>query len=63
MQIISLNPTTPPVINFICRKARVSEATARVIAGLNGNALPDEWECLSAPVARVVASLARRGRA
>jgi hypothetical protein len=62
---LELNPASPAparAISFIQRKARVSEAQARVIAGLFG--LPsDEWQSLGASAARVVATSAWRAHA
>jgi hypothetical protein len=53
----------PPAVAYICRKARVSQAHAIVIASLAGLPTPDGWEFLSVPAAQAVASLAWRGRA
>jgi hypothetical protein len=57
------HPCPPPAVAYICRKARVSQAHAVVIASLAGLPTPDGWEFLAVPAAQAVASLAWRGRA
>jgi hypothetical protein len=38
----------PPAITYVCKKAQVTEATARVIVSMTGFSLPDEWRHLAA---------------
>jgi hypothetical protein len=48
----------PPAIAYVCKKAQVTEATARVIASMTGFSLPDEWRHLAVESAQVSASSA-----
>lgn len=44
----------PPAIAYLRKKARVTEATARVIASMTGFSLSDEWRHLGAESAQVI---------
>jgi hypothetical protein len=50
-----------PAIAYVCRRARVSEAQAHVVATLAGLCLPEDWRHLAIESAHVVAaSVGRR---
>lgn len=63
MKMIRTSPasqTQPPIINFICRKARVTEPYARLVAQLSG--LPsDEWRPFATPAPQVMNASSREG--
>jgi hypothetical protein len=56
----SQHSSPPPAIAFVCKKAQVTEATARVIASMTGFSLPDEWRHLAVEPAQVINAVAWR---
>jgi hypothetical protein len=56
-------PANPPIISYLKRRARISEAHALVVASLAGLPVPDEWEHLARPSAATMATLAGRSGA